>query len=83
MALIEKDQRPIPAKANTLGVDLTTLKNSLPQLVTDITMDEVEVNASVDADDHITNQTAQIHISGKDAQGAAHDVVLSVDMTLI
>ncbi|NRF91006.1 hypothetical protein HQN89_08230 [Paenibacillus frigoriresistens] len=78
----ENSHRPIPAKADTLGVDVTTLKNSLPQLVTDIKMDEVEVTASVDADNHITNQTAQIHISGKDAQGAAHDVVLSVDMTL-
>lgn len=79
---VENSNRPLPAKADTLGVDVTTLKNSLPQLVTDIKMDEVEVNASVDADNHITNQTAQIHISGKDAQGAAHDVVLSVDMTL-
>lgn len=79
---VENSQRPLPTKADTLGVDVTTLKNSLPQLTTDIKMDEVEVNASVDADNHITNQTAQIHISGKDAQGAAHDVVLSVDMTL-
>ncbi|MDR6883661.1 hypothetical protein [Bacillus sp. 3255] len=81
-ATIENGRHPVPAKADTLGVDITTLKNSLPQLISDIKMDEVEVNASVDADNHITNQTAQIHISGKDAQGAAHDVVLSVDMTL-
>lgn len=79
---VENSQHPVPAKADTLGVDITTLKNSLPQLVSDIKMDEVEVNASVDADNHITNQTAKVHIFGKDAQGAAHDVVLSVDMTL-
>ncbi|NQX66553.1 hypothetical protein HQN90_10490 [Paenibacillus alba] len=79
---VENNERPLPAKADTLGVDFTTLKNSLPQLTSDIKMDEVEVNASVDADNHITNQTAQIHISGKDAKGTAHDVVLSVDMTL-
>ncbi|UKS25140.1 hypothetical protein LOZ80_26570 [Paenibacillus sp. HWE-109] len=78
----ENNDRPLPAKADTLGVDVTTLKNSLPQLTSDIKMDEVEMNASVDADNHITNQTAQIHISGKDAGGKAHDVVLSVDMTL-
>ena len=60
-----------------LVIDITTLRNSLPQLSSDIKMDEVEVNASVDGDNHITNQTAQIHISGKDAQGAEHDVVLS------
>lgn len=79
---MENNQRPLPAKADTLGIDVTTLKNSLPQLTSDIKMDEVEVNASVDSDNHITNQTAQIHISGKDAQGTAHNVVLSVDMTL-
>ncbi|SDN37875.1 hypothetical protein SAMN04487897_102701 [Paenibacillus sp. yr247] len=79
---LQNSHRPLPTKADTLGVDVSTLKNSLPQLVSDIKMDEVEVNASVDADNHITNQTAQIHISGKDAQGTAHDVVLSVDMTL-
>ncbi|MNR31712.1 hypothetical protein D3C85_1492400 [compost metagenome] len=73
---------PLPTKANTLGIDLTTLKNSLPQLASDISMDEVEVNASVDSDDHITSQSAQIHLSGKDAQGAEHDVVLRIDMTL-
>lgn len=79
---MENSQRPLPSKADTLGIDVTTLKNSLPQLTSDIKMDEVEINASVDSDNHITNQTAQIHISGKDAQGTAHNVVLSVDMTL-
>ncbi|NEW06991.1 hypothetical protein GK047_13350 [Paenibacillus sp. SYP-B3998] len=78
----ENGQRPIPAKADTLGVDVSTLKNSLPQLANDIKMDAVEVNATIDGDNHITNQTAQIHISGKDVQGVNHDVVLSVDMTL-
>jgi hypothetical protein len=42
----------------------------------------VDVNASVDGDDHITSQSAQIHLSGKDEQGAEHDVVLRIDMTL-
>lgn len=79
---MENSQRPMPSKADTLGIDVTTLKNSLPQLTSDIKMDEVEINASVDSDNHITNQTAQIHISGKDAEGTAHNVVLSVDMTL-
>jgi hypothetical protein len=74
--------KPVPAQANTLGIDLATLRNSLPQLSSDISMDEVEVNASVDADQHITNQSAQIHLSGKDEQGTEHDVVLRIDMAL-
>lgn len=74
--------KPVPAQANTLGIDLATLRNSLPQLSSDISMDDVEVNASVDADQHITNQSAQIHLSGKDEQGTEHDVVLRIDMTL-
>lgn len=73
---------PAANPASALGIDLTTLRNSLPQLASDISMDEVEVNASVDADQHITSQMAQIHLSGKDAQGTEHDVVLRVGMTL-
>lgn len=74
--------KPMPKAAETLGIDVASLKNSLPQLTQDIKMDEVEVNATVDADNHITNQTAQIRISGKDGKGASHDVVLNVGMSL-
>ncbi|MEW9702163.1 hypothetical protein [Paenibacillus sp. SI8] len=78
----ENGHHPVPDAVDKLGFDVSTLKNSFPQLANDIKMDAVEVNATVDGDNHITNQTAQIHISGKDAQGANHDVVLNVDMTL-
>jgi len=78
----ESMNHPVPAKADTLGIDVGTLRNSLPQLANDIKMDAVAVNATIDADNHITNQTAEIHISGTDAQGAAHEVVLNMDMTL-
>ncbi|MEK8127546.1 hypothetical protein WMW72_06410 [Paenibacillus filicis] len=78
----QASQRPLPAKADTFGIDLQTIRNSVPHLTGDIKMDAVEVNATVDADNHITNQSAEIRISGKDDQGAAHDIVLNVDMAL-
>ncbi|WNR43951.1 hypothetical protein [Paenibacillus roseipurpureus] len=77
-----KIQQPAANPASALGIDLNTLRNSFPQLASDISLDEVEVNANVDGDQHITSQMAQIHVSGKDTQGVEHDIVLRVGMTL-
>jgi len=68
--------------ADTLGFDTASLREAMPHLTQDVKIDEVKLNATVDADDHITNQTAQIEISGKDADGRGHAVVVSMDMSL-
>jgi hypothetical protein len=76
------EQKRLPDPSKTLGVNIASIKDSLPKLTQDIKIESVTMNASVDADNHITNQVAQISISGKDAQGSAHAVVVKVNMGL-
>ncbi|SDE51485.1 hypothetical protein SAMN02799630_05585 [Paenibacillus sp. UNCCL117] len=78
----ELGERPAPLPSDTLGIDVRSIHQSLPQLTGDIKMDAVEMNATVDSDNHITNQSALIQISGKDRSGTEHDVQLQVDITL-
>jgi hypothetical protein len=71
-----------PKATETLGMNVATLRDSLPKLTQDIKIESVSMNASVDADNHITNQVAEIQISGKDAQGAAHAVIVKLNIGL-
>ncbi|UJF34177.1 hypothetical protein [Paenibacillus hexagrammi] len=73
---------PPSESSNPWGMNPAMLKDRLPKLSEDVKMDTVEMNATVDADNHITNQSAQIHISGVDEAGVNHNVVVSMDMTL-
>jgi len=78
----ELGEHAAPVQSGKLGIDMRSLHESLPQLTGDIKMDTVEMNATVDSDNHITNQSALIQISGKDSSGTEHDVRLNVDITL-
>jgi len=55
------------------------LKLDLPQLATDIKIDAVDLKAVINADNYIQHQEADITVSGKDAAGAAHQVVLHLN----
>jgi hypothetical protein len=76
------DRLHTPKASETLGVNVASIKDSLPKLTQDIKIESVSMNANVDADNHITTQAAQLQISGKDAQGTAHDVVVKVNIGL-
>lgn len=67
--------------ADTFGVNVQSIKDSLPKLAEDIKIETVSLDADVNAHNLITNHTAEIRISGKDIQGIDHQVVikLSVD----
>lgn len=67
---------------NPFGNELEQLKNSLPKLTQDIQIKQVNLNAAVDAQNRITNQTVTLAISGKDGQGAAHDIVIDASIGL-
>jgi hypothetical protein len=71
-----------PKASETFGLDVATLRDSLPKLTQDIKIETVAMNASVDADNHITNQAGELHVSGKDAQGTAHEVVVNLNIGL-
>ncbi|CAM2914334.1 hypothetical protein PASE110613_07255 [Paenibacillus sediminis] len=68
--------------SSTLGVNVNNIKDSLPKLTDDIKIDSVNLDATVNADNRITNQTAAIEISGKDRGGTAHHVIVKVDLGL-
>lgn len=67
---------------DSIGIDVKTIKDSLPKLSEDIKIESVKLNAEVNADNRITNQAAEIAITGKDASGAAHKVVVKINADL-
>jgi hypothetical protein len=67
---------------DTLGIRIDDMIKSLPKLTDDIAIDAVSLNAKVNADNLITNQIASIEISGKDSQGAAHEVTVKFEVSL-
>ncbi len=53
-----------------------------PKLVSDININSVDFNALVNKDNFIENQTADVVITGKDAEGKEHSVAISVNMSV-
>jgi hypothetical protein len=62
--------------------ELQQIRSSLPKLSQDVKVTEVDLNAVVDGQNHITKQTVNVTVSGKDAQGALHEVVVHADIGL-
>ncbi|RTE11138.1 hypothetical protein [Paenibacillus whitsoniae] len=75
-------EKAVPAEVQSLGFDVAALRDALPKLTSDVKLDEIEMNSSVDSDLHITHQSGSLYVSGKDAQGTAHQLVLHIDMAL-
>lgn len=64
--------------AHDFGVNMYSIKDSLPKLTDEIKIESVSLDADVNADNLITNHTAEIKVSGKDSQGLAHEVVIKL-----
>jgi len=58
------------------------LKNAAPQLSQDIKIEKVSIKASVNASNYIEHQEADLTVSGKDDNGASHQVTLHVQADL-
>jgi hypothetical protein len=54
-------------------------KPNLPQLVDDIKVETVNLDADINPENQLTGQTAEIHISGKDDAGKLHALVIRLD----
>lgn len=65
--------------ANKRSSDVIT---NIPQLVDDISLTSVDVKADIDANGQLTSQTAVIKITGKDAAGQVHDLIVNVAVNL-
>ncbi|MDF2684456.1 MAG: hypothetical protein K0R47_5646 [Brevibacillus sp.] len=55
---------------------------SLPQLQEDIHVEQLVVNATIDENNRIERQSAEIHVSGRDEAGQSHELTLKLDVTL-
>lgn len=62
--------------------NMKDLKDVIPQLQSDIKIVSVSSTGKINNDDIITSQTANIVVSGKDAQGTQHELTFSIDLNL-
>lgn len=58
------------------------LKAQVPQLTQDIKIEKIAVQAAINPSNYIESQQADLTVSGKDANGAAHEVTLHVNANL-
>lgn len=58
------------------------IQQNVPRLVSDIMVTSGDVTANISQDNLIQNQTAHITISGKDASGNSHELVISANIDL-
>ncbi|TJY42210.1 hypothetical protein E5161_09375 [Cohnella pontilimi] len=65
---------------NMLGVNVKQITGTLPKLTQNVNIDEVALHATIDSNNYITGQQIDFTISGKDASGQAHKVVITADI---
>jgi hypothetical protein len=65
---------------NALGLNVQQMAAHFPKLTQDVNIDEVALHATIDGNNYIINQEIDFTISGKDASGQAHKVVISTDI---
>lgn len=54
----------------------------LPALQEDIHVKQVSLNATIDENNRIEHQSAEIHVSGRDVAGKEHELTLTLDVAL-
>lgn len=57
-------------------------KVPLPKLTQDVRVQEIELDATIDADNYIDRETANIVIVGNDKDGASHEVAINLAVDL-
>lgn len=70
-----KKQHPDSSLESAIG-------DQIPKLVDEIRVANIDVKAHIDNQNFIKEQTANVTITGKDAEGKNHKVVVSVDLNL-
>lgn len=62
--------------------NLASLKNVLPQLQSNIKIESINSNGTINKADEITAQTAEVVVSGNDAAGKQHNIKIDINVTL-
>lgn len=61
---------------------MSDMKPDLPKLTQDIRVEAIRLDATIDANDYFTRKAAEIRVTGKDAAGEAHSVVVRATVDL-
>lgn len=81
LAIKNEEHHGMDRKAE-LSPIATAIKAQVPQLVDDITIGNVDIKALIDDQNLIKSQQMNISISGKDAQGVAHNLLVTVKVDI-
>lgn len=76
----EKNDDAVQASSMPFQEDF--LKNAAPQLTQDIKIDSVSIKATVNSNNYLSHQEADLTVSGKDDAGATHQVTLHLQANL-
>jgi hypothetical protein len=80
--MVKEGAQHIEKNQNSADAIKSAVIARIPQLVDDITLANVDIEADLNSQNLIKEQTANITITGKDAAGNNHEVVVSVDLNL-
>ena len=72
---------PGTPSSDPFGLDIARIAAALPKLTDDIKIAEVALHA-IDGNNYLSSQQVDFTITGKDASGLAHKVVIGTDMAL-
>jgi hypothetical protein len=78
----ENDGENKASNQKALPFNKDFLKTAAPQLTQDIKIEKVAVKADINASNFIQHQEADVTVSGKDANGSAHEVTLHLQADL-
>ncbi|MFE6797663.1 hypothetical protein [Paenibacillus chitinolyticus] len=76
----ESEKKKADTAANPFGNDF--LKGVAPELTDAIRLEKVAVNATISPSNYIQHQEAELTVSGKDADGKTHQVVIHLQADL-
>lgn len=80
--IVKEGSQNIEKNRNSSDALKSAVTAQIPNLVDDIALAKVDVVADINSQNLIKEQTANITITGKDAAGNNHEVVVSVDLNL-
>lgn len=78
----EQTRSPEQDIGGAFGLDFGQIAAHFPKLTDKVNIDEIALRADIDENNHIRNQEIDFTISGKDAAGQTHSVVLSADIEM-
>lgn len=65
---------------NAMGLNVQQMAAHLPELTQDVNIDEITLHAAIDEHNYIVSHDVDFAISGKDASGQTHKVVINTDI---